>query len=122
MQRNINAAHALEENEMNGWENFTNVDRVKNHLTSTQFDELFPLKSEFYTYDNFLKAVAKFPKFCDDFNEEAKGLNTQNIDEVCKRELSTLFAHIAFESGKNNAWEGISMFKQGLYHTKDVEC
>jgi hypothetical protein len=30
----------------------------------------------FYTYNGFLKAVAKFPKFCDDFNDATKGKNT----------------------------------------------
>lgn len=57
-----------------------NVMRVKEHLTSDQFEELFPKRNEFYTYDNFLKAVAKYPMFCDEFNENQTGTNLMNKD------------------------------------------
>jgi hypothetical protein len=103
--RKITASHALEENQMNDWENFNNVKRVKQHVSENKFDQFFPIKNDFYTYDGFLKAVGKFPNFCDDFNvEKDDTLNMKNIDEVCKRELATLFAHITFESSLNDPW------------------
>jgi hypothetical protein len=124
MQRKLTASHALEESEMSGWENFENVQRVKQHLSENQFDELFPIRDkDFYTYNGFLRAVAKFPAFCNDFNEETDDvLNIKDIDQVCKRELSTLFAHIAYESGKNDPWFGVNLFMQGLYHKADKDC
>jgi hypothetical protein len=45
-----------------------------------------------YTYDNFLRAVAKFPSFCN----EAKDSDLEN---ACKVELSTFLAHMKHESG-----------------------
>ena len=32
--RRVDHSHALEEDEMSGWENFTNVERVKSHISS----------------------------------------------------------------------------------------
>ena len=40
-----------------------------------------------YTYDAFLRAVAKFPAFC---GEAPSG---KDEDEVCKREIAAFFAH-----------------------------
>ena len=46
--------------------------------------------SAIYTYDDFLRAVAKFPKFC---NEIPTG-SSAKIDDICKSEIATLMAHI----------------------------
>jgi hypothetical protein len=65
-------------------------------LTETQWNEFFPNALAVYTYENFLMAVAKFPKFCDDHtstDDEALLLN------ACKVELSTFLAHMKHESG-----------------------
>lgn len=45
-----------------------------------------------YSYDNFLRAVAKYPAFC---NESAHGDSVVQLDEMCKKELATLFAHMS---------------------------
>lgn len=95
--------------------------RVGSHISEAKFNELFPLANSFYTYNNFLKAVAKFPAFCNQVNSEYTGLtiNAENLDNACKRELSTLFAHIALESGKNDPWNATAEYKQGLFNLDD---
>jgi len=39
-----------------------------------------------------------------------------NVDEACKRELSALFAHIAYETGDKSG------FNKGLKHLEDESC
>ena len=58
----------------------------------TRFDGLFP--SSVYSYDNFLKAVAKFPAFCNETNKP----RGYNIDNTCKSEIAAFFAHIKTSS------------------------
>jgi len=98
-----------------------NVVRVASILDEAKFDEFFPLKDDFYTYTNFLKAVGKFPHFCNEVNDDYTGLktNAENIDQACKRELATLFAHIAYESGKMDPWDPIPKYKQGLHNVME---
>jgi len=98
-----------------------NVERVASILSESKYDELFPIRDSMFTYTNFLKAVGKFPMFCNEFNADYTGhkTNAENVDMTCKRELSTLFAHIAYQSGKMDAWDpttGTSLYKQGLHH------
>lgn len=52
------------------------------------WDEGFPLADPVYSWEGFLKAVAQFPHFCNENN-----LDGWTIDDVCKRELATIFAH-----------------------------
>jgi hypothetical protein len=47
-----------------------NVQRVMRLFSSADWDRGFPQANEIYTYDNFLKAVAKFPAFCNEKNTE----------------------------------------------------
>ena len=49
-------------------------------------------------YETFLMAASLFPKFCDEYNEDPYN-NLSNQTDACKKELATLFAHVAFESG-----------------------
>jgi len=65
-----------------------NVQRVARLFTQGDWDRGFPLANAVYSYDEFLQAVAKFPYFCSESN-----LDNYTLDEVCMRELSTLFAH-----------------------------
>ncbi len=58
------------------------------------WDFLFPNRVREYDYDSFLGAVARYPAFC---GEEASKSFT--LEETCKRELSTLLAHMIFETG-----------------------
>lgn len=45
-----------------------NVKLVQSFFSAEQWDEAFPLADSIYTYDNFLKAIAKFPYFCGESN------------------------------------------------------
>ncbi len=81
---------------------------TNSHLDSTVADQ-----TEYYTYMGFLKAAAKYPMFC---NEDfSAGMNLQ---EVCAKELATMFAHFTQETGAS--WTGIpggdgNHARQGLY-------
>ena len=57
-------------------------------FSSADWDRGFPQADKIYTYDNFLKAVAKFPAFCNE-----KNTDKLTLDQVCKRELAGIFAH-----------------------------
>lgn len=48
-----------------------------------------------YTYTNFLKAVAKYPKLCGDHAD----VDGDNADDLCKLSMSMMFAHFAQEVG-----------------------
>ncbi len=65
-----------------------NVKRVQSIMNESDWDRGFPHANAIYTYDNFLKAVAKFPHFCNESN-----LSYYSLDEMCRRELATIFAH-----------------------------
>jgi len=103
---------------MNDYENNENVLRVKQHLTETKFNELFPERDAFYTYNSFIKAVAKYPAFCNEKNGAVESTNTATLDETCKRELSALFAHITYASGNPEDQVGTT----GLKHKEDPDC
>lgn len=79
-----------------------NVERVQSIFSEADWDEGFPLADPIYTYDNFLKAVAKFPYFCNETN-----IDDQTLEETCKRELASIFAHWGQETGKRSPGEGL---------------
>ena len=68
-----------------------NVERVMSVFPETKFNAWFPDRNAIYTYDSFLRAVGKFPAFCNEGNTIDAGV-------ACKRELAALFAHIYYES------------------------
>lgn len=107
---------------MGEWSTFENVMRVENVLGSTKFDGLFPLKDDFYNYNDFLHAVAKYPAFCNETNAAVSMANTSTLDKTCKRELSALFAHVAYMSGANDDTLSAVPFKQGLMYKYDTDC
>ena len=80
----------------NGYEDMDNVKTVMGVLSETQFNTAFPDAVDIYTYNNFLRSVCKYPKFCAEVSSHIS--STSSLDEVCKLELSTLFAHIAYET------------------------
>lgn len=73
----------------------TNVILVKSILTEDNWNQSFPYASSVYTYANFMRAVAKFPMFCN----EVPSASAEILSDICKRELATLLAHIKYESG-----------------------
>mmetsp|Transcript_23084 Transcript_23084/g.30724 ORF Transcript_23084/g.30724 Transcript_23084/m.30724 type:complete len:208 (-) Transcript_23084:413-1036(-) len=66
-----------------------NVKTIQGLLTSDQWDYLFPIANEIYSYTSFLQAAARFPDFCGSAG-------------TCARELATFFAHTTQESGKSD--------------------
>ena len=73
----------------------SNVVRASQILSQDSWNVLFPNADELYTYESFLQAMAKFPKFCG----EAKDADDEDsLQNACKVELSTLLAHIKFNS------------------------
>ncbi|EER12362.1 Endochitinase 3 precursor, putative [Perkinsus marinus ATCC 50983] len=102
--------------------NAPNCQRVKRLVNESAFGYLFPLANQGkgmgkgpYSYENFLKAVAKWPKFCDD-----GGPNNGDKDEICIRELSTMFAHFVQEVGAHNPSSQYPQWRQGLYYYREV--
>ena len=47
-----------------------------------------------HTYDDFLAAAAKFPMFCSESNSPLG----YNVDDTCRREIATFFAHATVSS------------------------
>jgi len=46
------------------------------------------VRNKIYTYNELLKSIAKFPSVCGDSK------NNENSDDICRLELSTMFAHM----------------------------
>ena len=74
---------------MDDYMTLTNVQRVNQILPKSEWHTVFPQANALYTYEGFLKAVGKFPKFCDDWS----GSSLITKEWACRRELATLFAH-----------------------------
>ena len=98
-----------------------NVKRLESFFTEADFKHLFPKRNAIYTYDGFVKAVAKFPYFCgENYHENVSD------KETCIKEVSSLFAHFVQETSYNSEWlvkaEGIDRFRQGLYWLQELGC
>jgi chitodextrinase len=78
-----------------GASNPDNVKRVERVLGQAKFEALFPIRHINYTYLNFLKGVAKFPAYCDNYTDG------RNADAICSKLLATSFAHFTQETGAN---------------------
>ena len=118
VERRITAPKSIDGNvEDMDYLNFENVQRVQRFFNQTQWNEGFPLADPVYTYQNFLKAVAKFPAFCGESN-----LSNLDLDETCKRELSTIFAHWGQETGARDPSTGLEFWQQGLYWVQEIRC
>ena len=77
------------------------------------------MRDAIYTYEGFMKAVAKFPKLCGENNTSDDNLT------ACKKEIATLFAHFTQETSLNSQWDndnGTPFHKQGLYFTHELGC
>lgn len=85
-----------------------NVKLVKGILTKARWDDLTTQMTKgdaailttaeraSYSYDNFLRAIGKYPFFCGE-----QGVYT-SLEEACRRELATVFAHAAQETGAHD--------------------
>jgi len=74
-----------------------NVQLVQSLVSEELWDQFFSHRDSAYSLDNFLKSVAKFPAFCNETN-----VAEQTLETTCARELSSLFAHWTYASGKND--------------------
>ena len=91
---------------------FENVTRITRVLSEQGFLHIFSLASGEFTFENFTKAAARFPNFCDS-NPENSSLT---MDQMCAKELSTLFAHIIQETGKNDPTDtNLQEWRQGMF-------
>ena len=98
-------------------ENPDNVKRVSRIITQEIWKFLFPRRNGVYTYVEFLKAIWKYPTFC---NESADP--NISLDDMCKKELATMFAHFAQETGMNDGSQSIPIWRQALFYINEIGC
>ena len=84
-----------------------NVRRIMDVFREHDWNFLFPMTDRLYTYDSFIVAAGLYPKFC---NEDDPSLGL-TADDVCRRELATLFAHVIFETNADDPSQGHEYFK-----------
>ncbi|MCO1335104.1 chitinase [Microbulbifer sp. OS29] len=91
-----------------------NVLRVESILSEEDWDYLFSLRAEEYTYTNFLRAVAKFPAFCGDYTDG------RDAEEICRKSLAVMFAHYGQETGAHATGWDVPEWRQGLYWLREI--
>lgn len=116
VQRRITAPLTIDGSVEDIYLTLNNVQRVQSIFTEQDFIDGFPQSDSIYTYENFLKAVAKFPSFCGETNIEG-----QTLEQTCKRELASIFAHWGQETGKRSPADG-EFWKQALYWVQEIRC
>ncbi|QHQ40900.1 hypothetical protein GTQ55_14610 [Microbulbifer hydrolyticus] len=94
-------------------ENPANVQRVESIVDNSDWDFLFPVRAAEYSYSNFLRAVAKFPAFCGDYNDG------RDADAICRKSLATMFAHFTQETGGHTPHWSEPEWRQGLYFIRE---
>ncbi|WP_295003135.1 glycosyl hydrolase family 18 protein [Sulfurimonas sp.] len=95
-------------------ENPSNVKRVESIISEADWNYVFAKRSVEYTYENFLKAVGKFPSFCGDYSD---GRNEQ---QICSTSLATMFAHFTQETGGHTSHWDVEEWRQGLVHVREM--
>ena len=88
------------------WESLPNVQRVKEVMPLSIWENWSANLDSIYSYDSFLRAVSKWPAFC---GETYQPLG-YDLDKTCKRELATLFTHIEHRYPQNSG--------TGTYHAR----
>lgn len=94
--------------------NPANVKRVEGIVKASDWEYLFPLRAKDYSYSNFLKAVGKFPALCDTYNDG------RNSESICRKELATMFAHFAQETGGHESWRPEAEWRQALVYVREM--
>ncbi|HFU2857960.1 TPA: glycoside hydrolase family 19 protein [Enterobacter cloacae] len=94
--------------------NPVNVKRVEGILKESDWEYLFPLRAKDYSYSNFLKAVGKFPALCDTYNDG------RDSEAICRKELATMFAHFAQETGGHESWRPEPEWRQALVYVREM--
>mmetsp|Transcript_39300 Transcript_39300/g.28425 ORF Transcript_39300/g.28425 Transcript_39300/m.28425 type:complete len:251 (-) Transcript_39300:248-1000(-) len=85
------------------------------------FDYIFPVANEVYTQENFYKALAMYPAICGEVGPYSA---IQDPVQVCQKEIATMVAHFAQETGANwPGFEGIQeKWRQSLYFLTEGNC
>ncbi|MPW31813.1 chitinase [Agarivorans sp. B2Z047] len=91
-----------------------NVKRVESFITADEWEHLFPKRSPEYTYRHFLQAIAKYPAFCGNYDDG------RDADEICRKSISTMFAHFTQETGGHTAHWDVPEWRQGLVHVREM--
>jgi chitodextrinase len=95
-------------------ENPANVKRVESMVSEADWEYLFADRSPEYTYENFLKAVGKFPAFCGDYDDG------RDAEAICRKSLATMFAHFPQETGGHNPASNVPEWRQGLVYVREM--
>ncbi len=86
-----------------------------NELTTLLGDgEAGPIDATSFTYLNFLRAASRMPYFCG----EAGTFRT--VKEACQREIASLFAHGAQETGAHDPSLKIPEWKQAFSYIREI--
>jgi len=105
-----------------------NVKLVKSILTRAKWDDLTTQMTKgdasiltteekaTYSYGNFLRAIGKYPFFCAE-----QGVYS-SLEEACRRELATLFAHGAQETGAHDPNLSMPQWKQAFSKVFEGSC
>ncbi|MFT4746423.1 MAG: hypothetical protein ACI8XG_000496 [Congregibacter sp.] len=100
-----------------------NVRRIIRIMNENQFNYLFYKHRAPYTYIDFIKASAKWPRFCGEMLEAHPFIDTADkdaaMDKSCKGEMASMFAHFSQEVGAHTGGEE---WREGLYFVEEVGC
>ncbi|WP_232313104.1 glycoside hydrolase family 19 protein [Enterovibrio coralii] len=101
---------------INAISNPSNVKRVESIISESDWNHLFPLRDEKYTYLNFLKAIGKYPAFCGDYSDG------RDAEAICRKSLATMFAHFTQETGGHDKSiaDVTPEWRQGLYYLREI--
>lgn len=97
---------------------------MRSVLTEAQFDELFPEKTEDYSYQGLLSAVSFFPAFCGEMGDLAEAASL-TVKENCRKELAAFLAFAIYDSNRmdeENYNSDEDLVKQGGYISQDPYC
>ena len=90
------------------------IKRVKTIFPEADWNAQFTHIDALYTYKAFIKSVAEFPAFCNETQNAG-----ESLDDACRRELATFFAHVTQETG-NRKGEEDTWWRQGLHYLKET--
>lgn len=94
-----------------------NVKRVEGIIGgASNWDYIFATRHVDYSYTNFLRATAKYPAFCGDYDDG------RNADAICRKSLATMFAHFTQETGGHDVNSATPEWRQGLVHLREMGC
>jgi len=99
------------------YKEYENVQRVMRLFPEENYNYVVPERNALYKYDGLLRAIGKYPAFCGETNLEG-----YSLDDTCKRELATLFAHFNQETGQHDVNNPLEEWRQGLWHITEWAC